>query len=105
MCCYKKLVDITNIDSWKQKLSFGNVMVPKNKLDIIYRTRPIITRTLYIYYSKFEVHLFVFKEFFLGEIMSLSIVHIKERFLTKRRYDGARTVDTIQTTFSESNDH
>ena len=48
-----------------------------------YCKRTIITRGLYIYYPIFEVHFFVFKEFFFHKILFLGIVSIQARFQIK----------------------
>ena len=42
----------------------------------------IITRGLYIFYTSFEVHFFVFKDFF-QNFLSLCMVSIPERFVIK----------------------
>ena len=48
-----------------------------------YRTRAIISRGLYIYYPIFEVHFFVFKEFFFQKILFFCMFSVQERFLIK----------------------
>jgi hypothetical protein len=54
-------------------------------MSVDYCTRAIITRSFYIYYSIFEVHLFVFKEIF-QKILYLSMVSIQERFVIKSEF-------------------
>jgi hypothetical protein len=67
-------------------------IVFSDNFQIRYRTRAIITRGLYIYYSIFEVHFFVFKEVFFRKFCPYLCLVFKSGFKLRAGYDGACTV-------------
>ena len=58
-------------------------VLPSFLVLLAYDTRNIITRSFYVSYSIFEVHLFAFKDFFFWKILCLCMSSIQERFLFK----------------------
>ena len=58
-------------------------------MQIVYRTRAIISRGLYTFYPIFKDQFFVFKEFF------LEIFVLMYGLYSRAAYDGARTVHQI----------
>ena len=75
-------IENTTISCWDFNEDWRNISW---NVDTDYRTGAIITRGLYIYYPIFEVHFFVFKEFFFQKFL-------KSCLWLRAGYNGACTV-------------